>query len=357
MQPAQATRPCTTLSELKPEHEAGLPKIEGRKVRILSIDGGGVRGIIPSRELEWLERNTHKRVSELFDLVIGTSTGGIGALALTVPESEGSSTPKFTAGQVVELYKNKAAQVFPQPSWWQRPFSLIWDVERSEYNPDGLTSVMKEYCGDTLLKDALTEVIVPSQEITESRPWYFQRSIARVDPTFSSLKMVDVIRCGTAAPTYFPPNAMTFNDIPYAFIDGGVCVNTPSVSAFTEAKNLFKTDDCIVVSLGTGTCTQKIPYDGSTNWGLAKWAPRIVNLFMQSQSELAHKQMQTLMPGVGSKQTYFRFQAEIPQKNVAMDNASPENMLELEEIADGVLEEQSDQFNLLVEKLTQPVEL
>lgn len=357
MQPAKAPLPCTTFSELVPIYDVKRPKIEGRQVRVLSIDGGGVRGVIPARELEWLEKKTHKRIADLFDLVIGTSTGGIGALALTVPISKGSTTPKFTAAQVVDLYKTKAAQVFPQPSWWQRPFSLIWDVERAEYNPDGLMSVVKEYCGDTLLRDALTEVIIPSQEITESRPWYFQRSIARLDPSFSSLKMIDVIRSGTAAPTYFPPNPMTFNSVPYAFVDGGVCVNTPSVSAFTEAKNLFQTEDCLVVSLGTGVCTQKIPYDGSTNWGLAKWAPRIVNLLMQSQSELAHKQMQTLMPEVGSKQSYFRFQAEIKQKNVAMDNASPENMLELEEIADEVIEDQSDQFNLLVEKLTQDVEL
>ena len=357
MQPIQASYPYKTLSDVESTSLEDLPNISARKVRVLSIDGGGVRGIIPSKELAWIEEKTHRRVSDLFDLIVGTSTGGIGALALTVPESEGSSKPKFSASQLVDLYKTKAMQVFPQPSWWSRPFSLIWDVERPEYNPSGLISVMNEYCGDTLLKDALTEVIIPSQEITESKPWYFQRSIARLDPTLSSLKMVDVIRSGTAAPTYFPPNPMTLGGTPYAFVDGGVCVNTPSVTAFTEAKNLFKMEDCIVVSLGTGTCTEKIPYDGSNNWGLAKWAPRIVNLFMQSQSELAHKQMQTLMPGVGNKQSYFRFQTEIPLKNVAMDNASKENMLELEEIAETLIEDQSDQLNLLVEKISQDVEI
>jgi uncharacterized protein len=350
--------PCLDIADAI-SHCGFEPKFVDRPIKILALDGGGVRGIISAKTLQWIEDHTHRPLCQTFDLIAGTSTGGIAALALTVPSSPESLDPKFSARDVVTLYKNESSTVFPQPYWWSKPWRMFKDVRRAEYTPDGLTQVVHKYCADTLLKDSLTEVIIPSMEITESKPWYFQRSISRIDPNFASLRMVDVIRNATAAPTYFPPNPMTIGGKHYAFIDAGVGINVPSVTAYSEAKKMFRQpdDNYIVVSLGTGVCKEKIPYDGDASWGLSKWAPKIVSLFIQSQAQAANRQMEAFLPETGARQSYFRFQTAIDEKNTELDNPSPENLQELEEAADAMIEEQIDQLGKLCEKLTQDLDL
>ena len=86
-----------------------------RTIRVLSIDGGGIRGIIPALMLGEIERRTNKPIAELFDLIAGTSTGGILALGLTVPGPDGK--PKYCADELVQLYKEEGPRIFHRPTW------------------------------------------------------------------------------------------------------------------------------------------------------------------------------------------------------------------------------------------------
>ncbi len=344
--------PCTSHSDAARLYPF-QPTTLNRPARLLSLDGGGVRGIITSKIMQHIEERTHQPLCKKFDLISTVSTGTIEGLALTTPACPSSNEPKFSAEDLVNLYRTRAKDIFPQPSMWTKPWKWFRETTYAEYDPTSLVNVVKEYCGESLLKDALTEVLVLSQEITESNPWYFQRSIARMDPHYATLKKVDVIRCATAAPTYFPPMPMTFGENAYAFIDAGVAANTPSVTGYIESKHLFNTPDdrCLVVSIGTGICKEKIPYTGTTNWGLAKWAPKMIDLMMQSSSELAHKQMCSIFPDISHGKNYFRFQPEIsPELNI-LDNSTPAVLDALIECAHELIENETDQFNQLFEKL------
>src|ERR1017187_5240931 len=111
--------------------------------RILSIDGGGLRGIIPVKILQKLEELTGKRIYEMFDLVAGTSTGGIISCASTVKGADGK--PKFTLADIEQLFAEKANTIFPATSGIGNIFRGIKNLFRPEFSPDGLESVLMGY--------------------------------------------------------------------------------------------------------------------------------------------------------------------------------------------------------------------
>ena len=124
-----------------------------RIVRILSIDAGGVRAIVPSVVLSQMERQAGKPISELFDLIVGTSTGGLLALCLTKPSSTSSLTPQFSASDMVRFFEDNARSIFPQNSFmdgWLRP----------KYDRKSLDRSLDELLGDFRLKQSLTKIAV-----------------------------------------------------------------------------------------------------------------------------------------------------------------------------------------------------
>src|SRR3954447_26055367 len=121
--------------------------------KILSIDGGGIRGLIPAMVLDHIEGKLQRPISELFDVIAGTSTGGIIALGLTCPGDDGR--PKFSAADIVDLYVESGPKIFPHEI-----FGRVRQFVEEKYSDAGLEDVLREELGDARLKDALTSVIV-----------------------------------------------------------------------------------------------------------------------------------------------------------------------------------------------------
>ena len=116
--------------------------------RILAIDGGGIRGVIPARVLMAIEAKTGKRIAELFDLVAGTSTGGILAAGLCVPTPD-RTRPKYDASDLFQLYKKYGNEIF-NTNWLRRVVSLFFGAQ---YSPAGLETQLHNYLGDARLAD------------------------------------------------------------------------------------------------------------------------------------------------------------------------------------------------------------
>ena len=165
--------------------------------RILSIDGGGIRGIIPATVLSEIERRTGRHVAELFDVIAGTSTGGILACGLTLPDSAGH--PARTAAELVRMYVDEGPRIFPH-EFLGRIRSLVDE----KYPQKGIESVLQTYMGDAMLSDTLTEIVVTAYDIERRRPFFFRSARARADARYDfPLRMV--ARSTSAAPTYFEP--------------------------------------------------------------------------------------------------------------------------------------------------------
>ncbi len=228
-------------------------------VKILAIDGGGIRGVIPAMILERLEQLTGKATHELFDLIAGTSTGGILALGLTAPNPAGEA--RYSAHDLVELYFSEGRTIFPQPLWRRVPgFGLAADVMDEKYPAAGIEDVLERYFGDTMLSEALTDVLVTSYAIERRTPFFFKSRHASTEDRRAThdFAMRDVARSTSAAPTYFEPAvvnaARAERQDYYALVDGGVFANNPSLCALAEAKTMLGADlsEILLVSLGTG---------------------------------------------------------------------------------------------------------
>lgn len=338
---------------------------------ILSCDGGGIRGIIPCVVLVEIEKRTGRPICELFDLMSGTSTGGILSAGLTVPGEGGK--PKFRAQDLLELYLNRGKEIFTQPGGIFKGLRSLFNAKFPEKNIDPL---LREYFGDARLKDTLTHILITSYETEHKTPFYFKTSLAREKPDTEDFFIRDVTRSTSAAPTYFPPNRISVKGAGYdhlSLVDGGVFANNPSLLAYIEAKQMWKkskgfaelaaetrsaikdaasrdmvanvADDdyeapFLLVSIGTGHTRRPYPYEEARSWGAVKWIQPIIDILMQGVSESVHYQMQYLLPNfTNGNPRYYRLNAQLAAGDSDMDNVSPENLNKLMEYGQKIVKD------------------
>jgi patatin-like phospholipase/acyl hydrolase len=319
--------------------------------KVLSIDGGGIRGIIPAMVLAEIEARTGKRSAEMFDLVAGTSTGGILALGLTKPGLGGG--PEYSAERLIELYETEGGKIFSIPVWHR--LRSGWGVAEEKYPSEGIEEVAKSYFEDVHLAEALTEVLVTAYEIVGRGPWFFKRRHARDENRDGDdFLMRHVARATSAAPTYFEPIQLTWG--PHgerAFIDGGVHSNNPAMCAYVEARKIYsEEDDFLVVSLGTGEPTRKMPYEEVKGWGLALWAQPILNVVFDGVSDTVDYQLKELLSTEeGEARCYYRFQTVLDIGKDDMDDASATNIRVLKQKAKEIIDNNEADLEALCSQL------
>jgi uncharacterized protein len=318
--------------------------------KVLSIDGGGIRGIIPAMVLTEIESRTNKATSELFDLVAGTSTGGILALGLTKPGQDGKA--QYSAERLIELYETEGEKIFARPGWHQ--ILSVGGVADAKYPLKGIEEVAKKYFEDVHLAEALREVLVTAYEIEKRGPWFFKRRHAR-DPNTpeNNFLMREVARATSAAPTFFDPIQLTWG--PHgkrAFIDGGVHSNNPAMCAYVEALKIYPQEDVLVVSLGTGEPTRSMPYEQVKGWGLAQWAQPILNVVFDGVADTVDYQLRELLsPEEGEGRRYYRFHTVLDKGKDDMDDASATNIAALKAKAQEIIEKNEAAMESLCAKL------
>ena len=234
--------------------------------KVLAIDGGGIRGVIPAAVLAYIEAKTGKHSSELFDLVVGTSTGGIIAAGVTVPKANGK--PKFSAADMLNLYVEQGQEIFNRSFW--RGITTIGGFGDEQYDHRPLERILKTYLGNATLDECLVPIVVTSYDIEQRKPYYFKTLRARESKDRNHY-LRDAARATSAAPTFFEPalvSSMAQTPTRRVLVDGGVFVNNPSLCGWVEAQSMADDPgDVLVVSLGTGVTNRKIPYEDAKEWG------------------------------------------------------------------------------------------
>src|ERR671911_2517793 len=318
--------------------------------KVLSIDGGGIRGIIPAMVLAEIERRTGKLTSESFDLVAGTSTGGILALGLTKPGQGGKA--QYSAETLIELYETEGGKSFDLSVWHQ--LQSVGGFAEEKYPSKGIEEVAKRYFDDFPLAEALTEVLVTAYEIERRGPWFFKRRHARdQDRKGDNFLMREVARATSAASTYFEPLQLEWG--PYgerAFIDGGVHSNNPAMCAYVEAIKIYPEEDILVVSLGTGEPTREMSYEEVKGWGLALWAQPILNVVFDGVSDTVDYQLKELLSTEeGDARRYYRFQTVLKIGNDDMDDAGATNIAALKAKAQEIIDKPDTALETLCAQL------
>jgi hypothetical protein len=293
---------------------------------ILSIDGGGIRGLIPALVLAEIETRTGKAVADCFDLIAGTSTGGI--LALGFARDDGSSRPRYTAKDLAGIYQSRGKEIFSR-SLWKGAVSL-GGLADELYSHKGLDAVLEEYFGNEPLGAALTHTLITSYDIQNRQPVFFKswREEHR------SVQMTHAARATSAAPTYFEPALVPVGGATRALIDGGVFINSPSVSAYAEAKKIFPEEsDFFVLSLGTGELIRPIAFAEAKDWGKAGWLAPLLSCMFDGAADAANYQMKMFL---GDQ--YVRMQTSLSVASDDMDNATRGNVENLKAEANTLIQ-------------------
>jgi len=313
---------------------AQAPTSPSRPLRVLALDGGGIRGIIPASVLAEVERRTGKRIAEMFDLIAGTSTGGILALGLTTPDPATPTKPRHTADELVALYAEKGGVIFGR-SLGHRLLTLF-GLLGSKYAVRGLERTLRAYFGESRLKDAVTEVLITSYNLESRDSWFLARHKARGDAATNDFAMRDVARATSAAPTYFRPERLSQNPAT-AMVDGGVFANNPAMCGYVETIKLHGPQDIVVASLGTGEVKTPIHDRQARVWGLIGWVRPLIGILMDGVAATVDHQMGWLLPPRSGQPRYFRFQVELPPGMGSMDDTSAAHIAALKQQAEQII--------------------
>jgi hypothetical protein len=255
-----------------------------RPFRILSIDGGGIKGVFPAAFLAALEEATGKRLADHFDLVAGTSTGGIIALGI------GLGVP---ARDILAFYQRHGPTIFPKQGRWHRMFR--W-VARSKYRPKALRTALEAVFGHRRLGESETRLLIPSiSAATGDVHIYKTPHHERLKSDYKQ-EAVDVALATSAAPTYFPVHRTPSG---VQLMDGGLWANNPLMVAVVEAISLLgkSVGDIRALSVGCTATPMEVPWYAKGG-GLATWARSAVDWLMHGQSVNALNQAGLL---IGSK--------------------------------------------------------
>ena len=308
--------------------------MEEKKFRILSLDGGGIRGVASAymlKEIEKiLEENKQPPIREYFDMIAGTSTGSI----LTAGLALGYSSKKL-----IDLYQEHGLKIFPYQKLfdlnrWQ--LLLKYGLSAPKFSNQGLIEVLTEKL-DKFKKSDGSYVTIKEVGGDEKKPIIV---ILAYDTTYrnttlftnyqtpeegkrwySNIPVWKICVSSAAAPTFFPPYELKNTEISqdgkiqedwsFPHVDGGVTANNPTLCAIARAIQLgHKLEEISVLSIGTGESKKPLTFQETQGWGLLQWGLRIPDVFMEGQAELQSRICLQLMGGPTCRR-YLRLQYEL----------------------------------------------
>ncbi|MCP1850286.1 MULTISPECIES: CBASS cGAMP-activated phospholipase [unclassified Bradyrhizobium] len=284
------------------------PWPQGRPFRILSIDGGGIRGVFPAAFLAELESRFlgGASIANHFDMIAGTSTGGIIALALA---------HGMTAREALNIYLERGERIFPPAVGLGKVSRALRWLFRPKHNQPALNEELLRIFGDKVLDDAITRLVIPSFEGRHGEPFLYKTPHHPDYQKDRHKKFAHVALHTTAAPSYYPG----VEDDGYVMIDGGIWANNPVMNALVDALACFiAREDVRILSLGTGESTFTVD-ERARNGGIKDWAfLRSFNAAARAQSRNALGQAYLLV----GKNNVTRIDVPESDAPIAMDDVT-----------------------------------
>lgn len=347
----------------------------GAPLRILSVDGGGIRGLIPALVLARLEEllvrhpgtPADARLSDYFHLFAGTSTGSLISLALTAPEG-------VAADRLADFYLEDGPKIFGRGIL--HAMGSMGGLSGPPYESEPLAKALEKRLGDSKISQAKRDLLVTAYDMTAREPFFFKRwrALESKDHDYS---VVDAGLATSAAPTYFPSHGVRVPDDaePHALVDGGVFADDPTIAAIAEALGRSSDEparlgphDLFVVSLGTSRYVPHYRQRDVSGWGKFDWVvrggdePPLISAMLNGSADGTDYWAHMLLnhepgkappepPAIGHGPRYFRLQVELPME-VAMDDASDRVLEEtLPDAAERLIGERRADLDAIVDKL------
>ncbi|VAH13436.1 patatin-like protein 2 [Triticum dicoccoides] len=355
------------------------PPSQGRLITVLSIDGGGIRGLIPSTILACLESKLQEldgpdaRIADYFDVIAGTSTGALVTSMLAAPGE--NKRPLFEAKEINKFYLDNGPKIFPQRSWGLlTPIgNMFGAVMGPKYDGKFLHDKIKSLTNDVTVADTVTNIIVPTFDVKYLQPIIFNTYEAKVDP-LKNAHLSDICISTSAAPTYFPAHYFTTRDpagkLPdreYHLIDGGVAANNPTMAAmsmitkevlrrnpdFTHGKPA-EYGNYLIISIGTGSAkmAEKYTAPDCAKWGVLRWLydggfTPLIDIFSHASADMVDIHAAVLFQALRIEKNYLRIQDDsLTGHTSSVDIATKENMEALIGIGKNLLKKNVSRVNI-----------
>ncbi|WP_293125127.1 patatin-like phospholipase family protein [Microcoleus sp. bin38.metabat.b11b12b14.051] len=332
--------------------------------RILSIDGGGMRGIIPAQvgvtiesKLQQKTGNPDARIADYFDLIAGTSAGGILTCIYLCPDAKNPSRPRWTAEDAVNFSINSGIDIF-QSSFLKKLESLDGLIDE-KYPSDALEKFFLETFKDCKLSQLLKPCLITAYDVEKRKAHFFNQIDAKKYPA-ANYSIRDIARATSAAPSYFElPKIYSLTKESYALIDGGVFANNPALCAYAEVRNKFRipdsrpdkgptAKDMVILSLGTGEAQKKFPYEEVKDWGKVEWVQPLISIMMTGVAETVNYQMLQIFDAIDKPNQYLRISPDLSNKQpLPLDGASFEQISTLVSLG----KEEAEKYDAELDKL------
>lgn len=248
--------------------------------KILSIDGGGIKGVFPASFLATIEEDLEgKSIGEYFDLIVGTSTGGLIALALSLG---------FRASEILKFYEEFGPQIFERRG-------LLSQLSKAKYAQEPLKKALQELFQDKVIGDCKTRLIIPSVNLNTGEVYMYKTAHHERFRSDYKKPIIEAALATSAAPTYFP---VQFDSAGAALVDGGICANNPAGLAAVEAVSVLGWPVGNVQLLSIGCTMEPILVDSDRSagdMGAAQWGMNLLHLTMAAQSSLSYGTAQLLL--------------------------------------------------------------
>jgi patatin-like phospholipase/acyl hydrolase len=318
--------------------------MQEQKIRLLTIDGGGILGVIPAMILQALEtklqqhtNNPNARIVDYFDFFAGTSTGGIITTLLLTPDEHNPGRPRYNTNDIVGFYTQYGPQIFKASKI--RGFLGSIGLAPYKYNVTEIETLLKQYLGDAKLSQLLKPCLIPAYHLENAATYFFcaQDHAQGVVPA-REFFLRDVCRATSAAPSYFEPaTVVSGENVPYTFIDGGVFANNPTLCAIAEVGKTaeqYTPLNMSLLSLGTGKVNRKFELDAFKDRIAILNVPDLIKIMMGGVAETTDYIVNNVFTNLKVKDNYLRLEPSIADQNVgSIDNATPENIVALQKIA------------------------
>jgi patatin-like phospholipase/acyl hydrolase len=279
----------------------------GKPFRILSIDGGGIRGIYPAHVLRCIEERLHINLFDTFNMIAGTSTGSIIAagVATGVPTAD-----------IVAMYKEHGAGIF-RKKWFLLPGKSVQPMFDSVYDAQYLESVLTEVFQDKRLGDIEKPLLLPSTDIGNGCVHVLKTGYSKKLTRDNAVLVKDAVLASCSAPTYFDPHRLD----EYLLADGGLWANNPALAAVIDAQRLLGVaqDDIQILSIGTGHSKTMYGTNASRKWGLINgWKHKeLISFILSLQSQSAMNYLNLMLRPEQIKRVDFESDLPLPMDDVS----------------------------------------
>ncbi|RDX60531.1 Patatin-like protein 1, partial [Mucuna pruriens] len=331
------------------------PPVNGNMITILSIDGGAIKGIIPAVVLHHLDNSlkvelyntTHACIyakdknaslAHYFDVIAGTSTGGLITAMLASPSPDDPNRPGFTPEKIVQFYKENGPHIFNESRPGKGP----------KFDGDFLHDIIRELLKETRLSQTLTNVVIPTFDLKKQKPVIFSNYKLKTFP-YLNAKMSDICIATSAAPTALPPYYFQNDGVDFNMVDGAVAASNPTQAAINEVIQHNKDTKILVLSLGTGVTKVEEKYDVemAATWTKMKWLSVGPELLPRASTDMIEYYLATVFSGLQPANNYLRIQEY--NLDPTLDNSfnvTKENLDNLEEAGKELLQENVVKMNV-----------